>query len=157
MKKINKRKYRLPVRYVRPYARNVPKKKALDIMYKHYITKLRPGTEENLAKRADEAVRRYPEGPLSWPFNYSNSYLKSGIKSAKRENHHVMLNRMFNKPGWHHPMPGNPNTINWEDDNFWINYNKDVIRDFNDHLEMRDITKGYDNLDWLQRYASFTN
>jgi hypothetical protein len=126
-------------------------------MFNHYITKLHPETQENLAKRADSAVKRYPEGPLNWPFTRSTSFLKRGIKSAKRENHHVMLNRMFNKQGWFHPMPGNPNSINWEDDNFWINYNNDVISDFSDHLKMRETTNAYDKLDWLQRYASFTD
>lgn len=155
MKKVNKRKRKLPVRYVRPYARTKPKMEALYAMHQHYETKVHPKQITNLSRRTDKTIAEFPEpGPLHDPSQFSDSYLYANKIYADRENYDMHVTNMVSRPGWFVPMPGNPNSIGWDDNTYWIRYNEAVSNDFNAHLQMRDMKNAYNKLDYARKYAS---
>jgi hypothetical protein len=158
MKNVNKRKRKLPVRYVRPYERTKPKMEAIYAITQHYNTKVYPKQIQDLSKQTNETIKEFPEpGPLHDPSQYTDSYLYHNKIYAERENFDMNLTNMYSKPGWYVPMPGNPNSIGWDDNTWWIRYNNAVSRDFGAHLKMRDMKKGYDRLDYARKYASNSN
>jgi len=147
MKKINKRKYKLPVRYVPPN-RRYPSWKALNIMYNHHRRHNNPSQIKELSDLADLRQWEYGDGPLSNPFELEDQFLKTGINRAKRENFHMKVDIMRNKPGWFNPLPGNERSGDWFDyKNHWITYNDDVQHDYAKHLKTRQQHRDYERLD----------
>ena len=158
MKKVNKRKHRLPVRYRAPFLRHKAKMEALYAMTNHYQVKTHPEQMRNLNEQTDLNIQQFPDpGPLHDPSQYTDSFLRIHKKRAKDENYHMRINDMYSRPGWFNLMPGNPNTINWKEDNYWLDYNDAVIKTYGAHLKMRNDKKGYEKLDWLRKYASNSN
>lgn len=141
---INKRKRKVPVRYVRPYARTKPKMEALYAITQHYNTKVYPKQIQDLRALATKAQEKYSSGGLQWPFDLANDQLETGISRANNENFH-------GKGGnWHKGYPFNPTP----DQRYWIDHNNAVSRDYGAHLKMRNMKKSYDRLDYARKYAS---
>ena len=147
LKKINKRKYRLPVRYVN---RNLPVNpritprhhknswEALNAMYNHYRVINNKEQINELNALADNAEFHYGEGPLANPFTIPTSQLISMRDQSSME--------MWPYTQGHGGYPFDINTSN-NDYKFMMNYNKDLVRDFNKHLKTRQQHKDYEKLD----------
>ena len=147
LKKINKRKSKVPVRYIN---RNLPVNpritprhhknswEALNAMYNHYRLFTNNEQINELNVLADNAEFRYGNTPLADPFKYSSDKLINWKNQSAME--------IWPYTQGHGGYPFDINTNN-PDTKWVIDYNRDLIHDFNKHLKTRQQHKDYEKLD----------
>ena len=148
MKKVNKRKYRLPVRYINRNHGNhgnpriTPQHhknswEALNVMYKHYQLHRHPKQYDELLDLVGEANEHYHEGPLQWPFDLDSTALRNSISNAKNANFHATGGN------WHGGYPFKPT----HSQKYYWKYNNAIQKHFEKHLNFRNELKAWENVD----------
>lgn len=147
LKKVNKRKHRLPVRYINRKHGNdglpriTPRHhknswEALNAMYNHYRVVTNNEQSDELNVLADDAEFKYGNTPLADPFQYPTSKLINWRDQSAMEI-------------WPYTQGhgGYPFDTSNPDRKWFIDYNKTLIHDFNKHLKTRQQHKDYERLD----------